>query len=169
MCFEPMICRAMNRFTVNTRYRHTRFRPNHVTGTHYRCQIIFVIGTSTPSHRHTKKPCVPITNYGVKGSWGRIIVPNGSFRPFPAHSTFSFKHGVAPLPRRGNVHRDSAFEVVVRISSHSPVKCLGLDRLGPHLYLELDKRLEFSCLTQRRREFVGYKSSIHSGPMKRLD
>ena len=47
--------------TINTRYGHTLYRPNQVTGIESRVptflrQIIFVIGTSTPRYRHTKKP-----------------------------------------------------------------------------------------------------------------
>ena len=110
---------------------------------------------------------MPITNCGVIGYWRGVIVSNGGFIPFLAHSTFSFKHGVAPLPKRGNVHRNWAFELVLCRSLHSRVKCLGLDYLGPHLYLELKRRVQ---LTHRdKKKFVKYKSSIHNGPKKILD
>ena len=54
----------------------------------------------------------------------------------------TLKHEVASLPGRGNLDRNWSFELVAR----SYVRCLGL-----HLYLELERRLEYNWLIQRRR------------------
>ena len=52
----------------STRCRHTNYRPICITGTKIACtrQIVFVMGTSTPSYRHTENDdSLPVTNYDV--------------------------------------------------------------------------------------------------------
>ena len=154
--------------TINTHYRLTRNRHNHVIGTkiactnfslpnrlryrHYNIYNIAHHVTCTPKSR-----LMPITNYDVikyadvTDHWGIIIVLDGGFSPFsaPMHRRrriFStLKHGVASLSRRGNLNRNWSFKLVAR----SSVECFGL-----HLYLEFERRLEYNELTQRRRECV---------------
>ena len=50
--------------------------------------------------------CDVIQNADVSGYLGGgIIVSDGGSGPFPAHNIFStLKHGVASLPRRGNLY-----------------------------------------------------------------
>ena len=78
--------------------------------------------------------CDVIYYADVTGYMGEIIVSIGGFGPSPALSIFStLKHGVASLPRRGNLYRKWSFMLVAR----SSVKCLGL-------HLEKEKRLEYN-------------------------
>ena len=125
--------------TVNSRYNYTRYKHNHVTRTLFRCTNFPPPNRLRYRHRHTTLQTHKKFIRAYNELWrdkllGGVIVSNGGFSP--AQSTISLKHIVAPLSRRGNLHRNWAFKLVVHRSSHSSVKYLGLNGLGPHLYLE---------------------------------
>ena len=102
----------------------------------------------TTRYMHKTVFCVPVTNYDViqyvdeTGYRGKLIVSNGRFGPFSAHTIFStMKHGVAFLPRRGNLYRKWSFELVARssvktITSH---KIFAFHYMNP-VCLEMDGR-----------------------------
>ena len=114
---------------AQSRYRHQNSRVPI-----FPRQNVFVTGTTTPRYRHTKNRCAcnelwrhtQCWRFGLLG--GGIIVSDGDSGPFPTHNIFStLKHGVASLPRRGDLYRKWSFLLVAR-----SLKCMGL-----HLYLEL--------------------------------
>ena len=115
------------RCIVNTRERHTRYRSNHVAGTRTTCTNFPLPNRlcyrHTSLHAHQNAILCLIMNYDVMkyddvtGDWGEIIVSDGGFSPFSAHSIFStLKHGVASLPKRGNLYRNWSFELIARSS-----------------------------------------------------
>lgn len=72
------------------------------------------------SIRHNRVTTKYDVTYNVDstGYWGEIIVSDGSFGPFTAHSIFLIlKHGVASLSKRGNLYRNCSFELVAQITS----------------------------------------------------
>ena len=82
--------------TVNSRYKHTRYKLNNVTGTLFRCTNFPPPNRLRYRHWHTtlqthKKAICAYNELWRDWLLGGIIVSNGGFRPFPAQNNFSLK------------------------------------------------------------------------------